>query len=173
MVSVGAWCLFRGESLFQDNPHTHLCNKGGGYESRVNMNLHSSIIINKRGRGGGEGGGGGGGSDSIPARRKSPHRYGCLMKFSVECGRTALSQAGANFFLAGLEVFGKPNSLAQSRPFDLLVFPCWSIFSKGPNRLTFYFQVFWASEQKLETIKSWKPQLFSGTNYFPPFFGAH
>ena len=37
-------------------------------------------------------------------------------------------------------------SLAQSRPFDLLVFPCWSIFSTGPKRLTFYFQVFWESE---------------------------
>ena len=31
-------------------------------------------------------------------------------------------------------------------PFDRLVFPFWSIFSKGPKRLTFYFQVFWASE---------------------------
>ena len=37
-------------------------------------------------------------------------------------------------------------SLAQSRPFDLLVFQFWSIFSKGPKRLTFYFLVFWASE---------------------------
>ena len=33
-----------------------------------------------------------------------------------------------------------------NRPFDLLVFPFWSIFSEGPKRLTLYFQVFWASE---------------------------
>ena len=31
------------------------------------------------------------------------------------------------------------SSLAQSRPFDLLGFPCWSIFRKGSKRLTFYF----------------------------------
>ena len=37
-------------------------------------------------------------------------------------------------------------SLAQSRPFDLLVFPLWFIFSKGPKRLTFDLEVFWASE---------------------------
>ena len=36
-----------------------------------------------------------------------------------------------------------------NRPFDLLVFPFWSIFSKGPKRLTFYFQVLWASEFKV------------------------
>ena len=42
----------------------------------------------------------------------------------------------------------KKNSLAQSRPFDLLVFPFWFIFSKGPKRLTFYFQVLWASEKR-------------------------
>ena len=28
------------------------------------------------------------------------------------------------------------HSAVQSRPFDLLVFPVWSIFSHGPNRLT-------------------------------------
>ena len=37
-------------------------------------------------------------------------------------------------------------SVAQSRPFDLLVFPFWSSFSHGPKRLTFYFWVLWASE---------------------------
>ena len=31
-------------------------------------------------------------------------------------------------------------SVVQSRPFHLLVFPCWSIFSRGPKRLTFYLQ---------------------------------
>ena len=36
--------------------------------------------------------------------------------------------------------------IAQSRPFDLLVFPFWSSFSHGPKRLTFYFWVLWASE---------------------------
>ena len=36
--------------------------------------------------------------------------------------------------------------LAQSRPFDLLVFRVWSIFSHDPKRLTFYFQVLWVSE---------------------------
>ena len=37
-------------------------------------------------------------------------------------------------------------SVVESRPFDLLVFPFWSIFSRGPKRLTFYLQVLWASE---------------------------
>ena len=37
-------------------------------------------------------------------------------------------------------------SVAQSRPFNLLVFPFWSSFSHGPKRLTFYFWVLWASE---------------------------
>ena len=41
-----------------------------------------------------------------------------------------------------------PNSVAQSRPFNLLVFQFWSIFSHGPKRLTFYFWVLWANEQK-------------------------
>ena len=36
-----------------------------------------------------------------------------------------------------------PHLPKANRPFDLLVFP-WSIFSKGPKRLTFYLQVFWA-----------------------------
>ena len=40
------------------------------------------------------------------------------------------------------------NSGAQSRPFNLLVFSFWSIFSHGPKRLTFYFQVLWAIETK-------------------------
>ena len=37
-------------------------------------------------------------------------------------------------------------SVAQSRPFNLLVFHFWSIFSKGPKRLTFCFWVLWANE---------------------------
>ena len=37
-------------------------------------------------------------------------------------------------------------SVVQRRPFDLLVFPFWSTFSRGLKRLTFYFQVLWASE---------------------------
>ena len=37
-------------------------------------------------------------------------------------------------------------SVVQSQPFDLLVFPVWSSFSHGPERLTFYFSVLWASE---------------------------
>ena len=36
--------------------------------------------------------------------------------------------------------------LPKADLFDLLVSPFWSIFSKGPKRLTFYFQVFWATE---------------------------
>ena len=40
------------------------------------------------------------------------------------------------------------NSVVQSRPFDLLVFPFWSIF-RGPKRLTFYLQVLWASEKMI------------------------
>ena len=42
----------------------------------------------------------------------------------------------------------KENSLAQSRPFDLLASHVWSIFSKGPKGLTFYFWVLWATEKK-------------------------
>ena len=30
-----------------------------------------------------------------------------------------------------------PLAVLQSRPFDLLVFPFWSIFRHGPKRLTF------------------------------------
>ena len=40
------------------------------------------------------------------------------------------------------------NYVAQSQPFDLLVSPFWSSFSRGPRRLTFYFWVLWASEKK-------------------------
>ena len=40
-------------------------------------------------------------------------------------------------------------SVAQSRPFNLLVFSFWSIFSHGPKRLTFYFQVLWATGHML------------------------
>ena len=39
------------------------------------------------------------------------------------------------------------NSVVQNRPFDLLVFLFWSVFSGGPKRLTFYVQVLWASEK--------------------------
>ena len=41
------------------------------------------------------------------------------------------------------------NSVVQSRPFDLLVFPFWGILSKGPKRLTFCFQALWATEVML------------------------
>ena len=40
-------------------------------------------------------------------------------------------------------------SVVQSQPFDLLVSPFWSIFSKGPKRFTFYFRAFWATESML------------------------
>ena len=40
------------------------------------------------------------------------------------------------------------SSVAQSRPFDLLVFLFWSIFSGAAKRLTFYFWVLWASEKR-------------------------
>ena len=36
--------------------------------------------------------------------------------------------------------------LVQSRPFDLLVFPFWSISGPRPKRKTFCFQVVWATE---------------------------
>ena len=45
----------------------------------------------------------------------------------------------------------KTYSVVQSRPFDLLVFPVWSIFSRGPKRLTFYSQVLWATEHTFRT----------------------
>ena len=41
----------------------------------------------------------------------------------------------------------KQNSVAQSRPFDLLASPFWSSFSHGLKRVTFYFWVLWASEK--------------------------
>ena len=55
------------------------------------------------------------------------------------------------FWLAGLKIRRwtcqlYPSSVVQSRPFDLLVFPSWSTFSRGPKRLTFYKQVLWATE---------------------------
>ena len=42
-----------------------------------------------------------------------------------------------------------PVNLSQLFKADLLTFwfvPFWSIFSRGPKRLTFYSQVLWASE---------------------------
>ena len=42
-----------------------------------------------------------------------------------------------------LPLFG---SVVQRRPSDLLVFPFWYAFSRGPKRLAFDFQVLWASE---------------------------
>ena len=49
---------------------------------------------------------------------------------------------------------GKPQLTCPKR-IDLLTFwffPFWSIFSKGPKRLTFYFQVFWASETRSSPV---------------------
>ena len=37
-----------------------------------------------------------------------------------------------------------------NRPFKLLVSLSWAIFSTGPKRLTFYFQVLWASEAYMD-----------------------
>ena len=42
------------------------------------------------------------------------------------------------------------SQLPKADLFDLLVFPCWPIFSGGAKRLTFYFWVLWASEFFLE-----------------------
>ena len=50
---------------------------------------------------------------------------------------------GVSLHLVGFITFGgeRPhiNSVARSRPFNLLVFQFWSIFSHGPKRLTFLF----------------------------------
>ena len=46
----------------------------------------------------------------------------------------------------------KNDSVAQSRPFNLSVCQFWSIFSKGPKRLTFYSWVLWATEMTLPPI---------------------
>ena len=43
-------------------------------------------------------------------------------------------------------LLGNIFSVAQSRPFDLLIFPFLSSFSHGPKRLPFYSWVLWASE---------------------------
>ena len=43
-------------------------------------------------------------------------------------------------------------SVVRFRPFDLAVFHVWSIFSHGPKRLTFWFQVLWAIESYLGEI---------------------
>ena len=51
--------------------------------------------------------------------------------------------------LGMLGLWGKnlSHSPKANRPFNLLVSLIWvPIFSKGPKRLTFYFQVLWASE---------------------------
>ena len=60
-------------------------------------------------------------------------------------------------------------SVVQSRPFDLLVFPFWSIFSHGPKRLTFQLQVLWATESNLEPAQepffagTWSSRSFAGS----------
>ena len=46
-------------------------------------------------------------------------------------------------------------SVAQSRPFDLLALPCWTIFSGGTKRLTFCFQLLWASEIVVVVLSFW------------------
>ena len=51
-------------------------------------------------------------------------------------------------FLWGL-VGASFHSVAQGRPFDLLVSPFWSSFSHDPKRFTFYSWIIWASEFKL------------------------
>ena len=69
-----------------------------------------------------------------------------LKNFEAHCGDLA---AGADFvFWRGMFFFGDGFKgkligsvwyvlVVQSRPFDLLVFPFWSIFSHAPKRLTF------------------------------------
>ena len=39
-----------------------------------------------------------------------------------------------------------------NRPFNLLVFQFWSFFSKGPKRLTLYFWVVWATEERFGVV---------------------
>ena len=63
-------------------------------------------------------------------------------------------------------------SLAQSRPFDLLVFQSWSIVSKGPKRFTFYFQVFWASETWFQQQEARIVALFRHFEGAPAIFSA-
>ena len=68
-----------------------------------------------------------------------------------------------------LAPFLSSHSVVRRRPFDLLVFPFWSTFSGGPKRLTFYFQVLWASEHKDEYRRP--PQLgriFPNASNFQP-----
>ena len=43
----------------------------------------------------------------------------------------------ASDFASYLGVRALRDSVVQSRPFDLSVFPFWSMFSHGPKRLTF------------------------------------
>ena len=56
------------------------------------------------------------------------------------------------------------DSVAQSRPFNLLVFSCLSIISHGPKRLTFCFQVLWATELRVEPCVA--RQTLPGLGYF-------
>ena len=70
----------------------------------------------------------------------------------VLLGIRALPSSGPVVFPARLPGVGEssgslPQLVKANRPLDLLVFPCWSIFSRGPKRLTFYKQVLWASEK--------------------------
>ena len=46
------------------------------------------------------------------------------------------------------------DSVFQRRPFDLSVFRFRSTFSRGPKRLTFYFQVLWASEEIMSFLRT-------------------
>ena len=56
------------------------------------------------------------------------------------CDGISESSQPSRGFLASFSV------QSESTGSDLLVFPCWSIFSRGPKRLTFYKQVLWATE---------------------------
>ena len=57
-------------------------------------------------------------------------------------------------------LFAWTSSLGQSRPFDILVVPFWSMFSKGAKRLAFYFWVLWATECNF-TVLQCAEQCFS------------
>ena len=75
-------------------------------------------------------------------------RFGPVQPVKLLLDPSLRALAGPGWFgsPARLRDAFSPLSFAQCRPFNLLVFWFWSIFSGGPKRLTFFFQVLSATE---------------------------
>ena len=97
----------------------------------------------------------GGASPPRPRRRLCgcgrQRRGTALRKPGAHCSRwPSERRGGRRAGFGGLAVPRRWYSVVPCRPVDLLVFHLWSIFSHGPKRLTFWFQVLWAIQGMLE-----------------------